>query len=253
MILKPILLINTLICCALLEQYTFADELPPSIFLKGTIRDFSCFHLDFEANVDAKREQTGLFWPSLTRNNFPVFIPPSLRNDTSLGIFLNPFSNDMNYTRYALSNYGQFFHDEYYHDYPGINIAIPITLELKLIDSDLGLYQYSSQDFYPINGLGFAKENLAATIPQQLGDNNYWFTTEFRVRFYYKGGEKFEFSGDDDLWVFVDGKLTQCDLGGLHGRRNCTVDMDTLGLTQFNLYIMSIFRNSFVSLIVCRC
>ena len=51
--------------------------------------------------------------------------------------------------------------------------------------------------------------------------------------FFYRGGEVFTFAGDDDVWVFIDGRLA-CDIGGLHNPTSCSVNLDTFGSLVVN-------------------
>ena len=78
--------------------------------------------------------------------------------------------------------------------------------------------------------------------------HNFLYTTELRFWFTYRADSSPElnFTGDDDVWVFVNGRRV-IDLGGLHSPlgRSVTVDpakAGELGLTDGNVYEISLFH-----------
>jgi fibro-slime domain-containing protein len=99
---------------------------------------------------------------------------------------------------------------------------------------------FESFEFFPLDGVGFGN------TPGET--HNYHFTTEAHVRFGYEGGESFTFQGDDDLWIFVNGRLA-IDLGGVHEPMKHTIVFDDvateLGIVVTNpatQYSMDIFH-----------
>jgi fibro-slime domain-containing protein len=79
--------------------------------------------------------------------------------------------------------------------------------------------------------LGISSPIATATAPFPSLTHNFHFTTEVRFWFRYVAGTSYwlDFTGDDDLWVFLNGKLA-VDLGGWHVPLNGSLSVDALGL-----------------------
>ncbi len=182
--------------------------------LQATIRDFQIAHPDFE-EPDGLSDYSypGLVKPDLGPDGTPVYAPAGAVEPHTTGP-----------AEFA----------QWYHDVPGVNMAFPYTISLA--DDGHGTFGFSSDAFFPIDGKGFGNEGLA---------HNFHFTTEVHTTFKYKGGEIFRFTGDDDLWLFINGKLA-IDLGGLHPQLSSEVNLDAkaaeLGIVKGGTYKMDIFH-----------
>jgi fibro-slime domain-containing protein len=132
--------------------------------------------------------------------------------------------------------------NDWYTDVEGVNMRFSHTLTLEPSTDGSGTYFYDSAPgrFFPADGQGFND-----LVDSRGEKHNFHFTTEAHVRFGYMGGEKFTFSGDDDMWIFVNGKLA-LDLGGLHSPLRATIDFNVqaaaLGIELGKVYNMDIFH-----------
>jgi len=141
--------------------------------------------------------------------------------------------------------------DAWYHDTPGVNIPIAGVLRLPRTAAGDYIYDSGTMGFYPIDGQAWtlppAREAPAmadATI-NDGGLHNFGFTTEIRYFLQYRGGESLVFSGDDDMWIFLNRHLA-LDVGGLHTRTERTLSVDgnaaAWGLTPGGLYELALFH-----------
>jgi fibro-slime domain-containing protein len=149
-------------------------------------------------------------------------------------------NRDVYFCGYGDRDFNSF--SQWYLDVPDVNQGVLSTLTLKK-GAD-GVYSYDNTSFFPLDGQGFG--NYGST------NHNFHFTSEVRYWFEYHADNNatLTFNGDDDVWVFVNGKLT-VDISGTHGRAEDsvvvnaqTVDMDgnLLGLVEGEIYEIVVFQ-----------
>jgi fibro-slime domain-containing protein len=200
----------------------------------AVVRDFRGLnqppgHPDFEA-FDGKGPTPGMVATALGADSKPVY--------SDICNTLNP--GDRQTCPHAqqtttLENFTQWYNY-------AADVNKPYVVYLSL-EPNGNVFTFQSEFFFPLDNAGWGNAGNA----QDKKPHNFNFTTEVHTRFKYRGGERFTFLGDDDVWVFVNGKLTaDVDLGGLHSQEEGTIDLDAraaeLGIVVGGDYALDLFH-----------
>ncbi len=237
-----------------------ADDSPETIELTGAVRDFHRRntpggHPDFEAvpangfghycgNVDAQLGMDGK--PVFTGEGWKV--RRQARDSAGRDICYTLYDSSLGDrpVRKGASDTGGIESAEsfnmWYRDIPGTNLSQALTLTFNrqpdgsyLFDDELDPYYDSIDGFFPIDDQLFGNSGL-------WPDHNFHFTFELHTEFTYDAASNpyFMFTGDDDVWVYIDGKLV-IDLGGVHSAEDQYVDLTRLDLEHGVTYTLDFF------------
>ena len=183
--------------------------------LRGTIRDFSKQHPNFEHyNASSTQVSTNVVgvWLGDDRKPVPGMLGGLSSTDTA-------------------ANFNQ-----WYRDVPGINYSRSIDLPVSETAPGSGRFAFRSDTFFPIDNEFFGSEGLTDGV----APHNFNFTCEFHSQFIYQPGQTIMFGGDDSIWVFVADRRV-IDLGGVHLPVEQTTSLDHLGLIPGKVYPIDIF------------
>jgi fibro-slime domain-containing protein len=190
------------------------DAPPPKApTLPGIVRDFHASFADMELPIFGDVDDRGIVAPVLGADDRPVYLPLGTTITTS----------------------GKANFDKWYHSIDGVNMTLGISITLTQDPRQPDVWGYRNLSFFPIDNQLFGNEG---------NPHNFHFTFQITTSFRYNGGETFTFSGDDDVWVFMNRRLA-IDLGGVHTMESATVSLDAsaaaLGISLGNVYPLHIF------------
>lgn len=219
------------------------DTTPGTIVLEGTLRDFKQSHPDMQNPDKSFGVKTGLVEEYL---------------DGPVGVG-KPVLASGNSARGMITSSESF--NQWYRDVEGVNRTVNHAITLEPLSGSPGVFYYAREkqmsdpakkSFFPLDNFG-SDLTWGDFQTTSKGTHNYYFTYELRTLFTYTPRAHrddpsqdlvFKFVGDDDVWVFINGKLA-VDIGGVHSQATGDVNLDdeadALGLEPNGTYELVLF------------
>lgn len=186
------------------------DAAAATLRLTGVVRDFQDSHIDFQNRTGSDLDAVVLELDEQGR--------PALTSD------------DGTLTIDSSASFR-----EWYRTVDGVNQEAYVTLDFEPDPDNPSIFTFSDSSFFPVDDVMFGNEGRS---------HNYHFTLMIHARFTYIPGQVFTFTGDDDVWLFING-FRVIDLGGVHSAMTQSVALDDvadqIGLEPDGVYDFNFF------------
>ncbi len=231
-------LLGVLLCVA----ETFAQIFPETLWVPVTYFDF---HSD-KSNPEFECPHNGgvhrnMILDSLDADRLPIVNPSGAHinhyikywyrdwKDSAQGDKTRPLYTVLSGTEYN-ANVRYDGPQTVNHDTSFKNIVIHDSLPFRHRGN--GFYEYINDSFFPLDNRGFRNEGK---------NHNFAFTMKLHWKFTKTPNLTFNFTGDDDVWAFVDGRL-RMDLGGIHSASSGSFNLNNIpGLIDNQEYALDFF------------
>ncbi len=237
------------------ECTKYSHEYPKTVDLAATFRDFrgwgdtnctrardqkvdGCFT---EAEAKEYNTPRGIFEKNQGHPDFEKgnsidepdgFVTDTLGPDGLPVLDLSKFTRNNNtQTRNGTAITEKSF-STWYRDIPGINKSIKNHLTLNLTDPKTGTYTYKNNNYYPLDNAPLAELSYGK---YNTSGHNFHFTTQIQTYFKYTGEKAtLNFKGDDDVFVYVNGKRA-IQIAGCHEAKNGRFELSAERNPETNL------------------